>query len=68
MQIGAGYSLPLSSDRNNNLYYANCLTYFGQNPCTETQNITNIRAGVALKGGQEKIQEATICPKSWAFP
>ena len=65
MQIGAGYDIPLSSDRNKTQFvlspFVSFQPYFGQNPrATETWNITTIRAGVALKFGQGKnIQEAT---------
>ncbi|MFV8353947.1 OmpA family protein [Flavobacterium sp. XS2P14] len=65
MQIGAGYDIPLSSDRNKTQFvlspFISFQPYFGQNPrATETWNITTIRAGVALKFGQGKnIQEAT---------
>ena len=65
MQIGAGFDIPLSSDRNKTQFvlspFVSFQPYFGQNPrATETWNITTIRAGVALKFGQGKnIQEAT---------
>lgn len=65
MQIGAGYDIPLSSDRNKTQFvlspFVSFQPYFGQNPrSTETWNNTTLRAGVALKFGQGlNVQEAT---------
>lgn len=65
MQIGAGYDIPLSSDKNKTQFVLSPFVafqpYFGQNPrSTETWNITTLRAGIALKMGQgHNIQEST---------
>lgn len=65
MQIGAGYDIPLSSDKNKTQFvlspFVSFQPYFGQNPrSTETWNNTTVRAGVALKFGQgQNIQQAT---------
>lgn len=57
MQIGAGYDIPLSSQKHKTQFVLSPFVafhpYFGQNPrSTETWNVTTIRAGIALKFGQ----------------
>ena len=65
MQIGAGYDIPLSSDRNKTQFvlspFVSFQPYFGQNPRSiETWNNTTFRAGLALKFGQgQNIQQST---------
>ena len=60
MQVGLGYDIPLSSQKNKTQFvlspFASFHPYFGQNPRSiETLNVTTFRAGVALKFGQGSL-------------
>ena len=63
MQIGAGYDIPLSSQRRHTQYvlspFVSFQPYYGQDPrTTESWNITTVRAGIALKLGRgHKIEK-----------
>jgi outer membrane protein OmpA-like peptidoglycan-associated protein len=57
MQIGAGYDIPLSSQRHHTQFvlspFVSYQPYFGQDPRSiESLNVTTLRAGVALKLGR----------------
>lgn len=60
MQVGLGFDIPLSSQKNKTQFvlspFASFQPYFGQKPRSiETLNITTVRAGVALKFGQGRL-------------
>lgn len=63
MQIGAGYDIPLSSDKRRTQTvispFVSLHPYFGQDPrSTESWNMTTVRGGVALKFGRgHKVAE-----------
>lgn len=57
MQVGAGFDIPLSSQKHKTQFvlspFVNFQPYFGQNPrSVETWNLTTLRVGMALKFGQ----------------
>jgi outer membrane protein OmpA-like peptidoglycan-associated protein len=66
MQVGAGYDIPLSSNKNQTQFilspFVSFQPYFGQSPRSiETLNLTTLRVGAAFKFGfGHKIQETPI--------
>jgi outer membrane protein OmpA-like peptidoglycan-associated protein len=57
MQVGAGFDIPLSSQRHKTQFllspFVNFQPYFGQHPrTTETWSLSTLRVGMALKFGQ----------------
>jgi hypothetical protein len=70
MQIGAGYDIPVSSQRNQTQFvlspFVSFQPYFGQSPRSiEKWNVTTLRVGVALKFSLEhKIATQTKVVKS----
>jgi outer membrane protein OmpA-like peptidoglycan-associated protein len=66
MQIGAGYDIPLSSQRSQTQLvlspFVSFQPYFGQDPRSiESLNVTTLRAGVALKLGRgHKIAQPVV--------
>jgi len=59
MQIGAGYDIPLSSEKKKKKMvlspFVSFHPYFGQDPrSVETWNVTTLRAGIAFKFGRGK--------------
>lgn len=63
MQIGAGFDIPLSTQKHKTQFvlspFVNFQPYFGQNPrSTETWNLTTLRVGMALKFGQGSVVAA----------
>lgn len=75
MQVGAGFDIPLSSNKQKTQFVLSPFVafhpYFGQNPrSTESWNITTIRAGAALKfglGRKSVIEETEVVRPSVAF-
>ncbi|MFD2516360.1 OmpA family protein [Salinimicrobium flavum] len=75
MQVGAGFDIPLSSNKQKTQFVLSPFVafhpYFGQNPrATESWNITTIRAGATLKFGMGRksvIEEAEVVRPSIAF-
>lgn len=65
MQVGAGFDIPLSSQRHKTQFvlspFVSFQPYFGQNPRSiETWNITTLRVGAALKlGSGHRISRPT---------
>jgi outer membrane protein OmpA-like peptidoglycan-associated protein len=65
MQIGAGYDIPLSSQRHHTQFvlspFVSYHPYFGQDPRSiESLNVTTVRAGVALKLGHGRKIAAPV--------
>ncbi|MGQ7944282.1 OmpA family protein [Flavobacterium sp. WC2509] len=70
MQVGAGFDIPLSSQKHKTQFllspFVNFQPYFGQHPrSTETWGLSTLRVGMALKFGQGskvETQEVTEYP------
>jgi outer membrane protein OmpA-like peptidoglycan-associated protein len=69
MQVGAGFDIPLSSQRHKTQFllspFVNFQPYFGQHPrSTETWSLSTLRVGMALKFGQGSKVEASEAVES----
>lgn len=73
MQVGAGYDIPLSSQKHRTQFvlspFVSFHPYFGQNPRSiETWNLTTIRVGAALKLGSGRKIESKVKEEAFVAP
>lgn len=75
MQVGAGFDIPLSSNKQRTQFVLSPFVafhpYFGQNPrSVESWNITTIRAGAAIKFGMGRksvVEEGEVVRPAFGF-
>lgn len=73
MQVGAGFDIPLSSQRHKTQFllspFVNFQPYFGQHPrSTETWSLSTFRVGMALKFGQgSKVETPEVVESQVQF-